>query len=70
LTKETSSKKKAIVNGVIPEEENEYGDEQSDQEQLDKDIKDFLKNSRLHMQRHTHLGQPLQKSEKFLKREE
>ena len=50
---------------IILEEEAEDKDEQSDQEQLDKDIQEFLKNSRIHMQRQSHLGKMLTKSEQF-----
>jgi len=45
--------------GQIPEDDEEYNEENSDKEQLDRDIQEFLKNSRLHMQRQTHLGKPL-----------
>lgn len=36
---------------------------------MDKDIQEFLKNSRIHLQRQSHLGKTLEKSEIFAKRE-
>ena len=41
-----------MFNGAqIIEEDGEYDEDRSDKEQLNQDIQDFLKNSRLHMQR-------------------
>ena len=40
-----------VENNIIPEEDQEHVEEQSDQEKLDKDIKDFLKQSKIQMQR-------------------
>ena len=50
--------------GLIDEQE-ELADDNSQQEKLEQDIQEFLKNSRLHMHRQTHLGKPLEKSKNF-----
>jgi hypothetical protein len=47
------------------DEQEELGEENSQQERLEQDIQEFLKNSRLHMHRQTHLGKPLEKSKNF-----
>ena len=45
-----------VVNGVILEEDAEYGEQVSDQEKIENDIKEFLKHRRIEMQRQEFLG--------------
>ena len=45
-----------VANGVILEEDAEYGEQVSDQEKIENDIKEFLKHRRIEMQRQEFLG--------------
>lgn len=58
------------LNEEVIHEEHAESDDQSDQDQLEKDIKEFLKNSRIHLQRQSHLGKTLKKTEGFMQREQ
>ena len=51
---------------IIKEEEEEQNDEHSEQEKWDKDIQDFLKNSRIQMQRQNRVGHTLEKPQQFM----
>lgn len=55
--------------GIIQEDEAEQTEHQSEQEQLEKDIKEFLKKSRIHMQMQNNIGKTLSKTDAFAKRE-